>query len=162
MYQSFCLKFSLEEIGQNHIKTQLCALSEAYFSSKKKRGRPPLAEADKKKRSRSLGGVKAKPSPKKRNSQGKKSKASPAKTVVSDNDPRHATSSVNLRMKGRKHSHDSSKECSMNCSLSPQKFESMQVIKEYKVESIQDSLKVSKSKTAAKVANNEVLSVHAK
>ena len=133
-------------------------MEHADVVSKKKRGRPPLAEADKKKRSRSLGGLKAKPSPKKRKSQGKKSKASPLKTVISDNDPQHPTSSVNLRMKGRNHSHDSSKECSMNCSLSPQKFESMPVIKEYKVESIQDS----KSKTTAKVANNEVLSVHAK
>ena len=133
--------------------------------SKKKRGRPPISEADKKKRSRSLGGVKAKSSSKKRNNQGKKSKVSPSKNVFSDNDPRHATSSVNLRKKGRKHSHDSSKECNMNCSLSPDKFESMPVTKEYKVDSIQDSQKVSKSRTNAKVANNEekeVFSVHAK
>ena len=131
---------------------------------KKKRGRPSLAEADKKKRSRSLGGVKAKPSPKKRKSQGKKSKVTPVKPIISDNDPRHATSSVNLRQ-NRVHSHDSSQECSMNCNLTPQKFGSMPLLKEYKVDSIQDSQKVSKSRTNAKVANNEekeVLSVHAK
>lgn len=131
---------------------------------KKKRGRPSLAEADKKKRSRSLGGVKAKPSPKKRKSQGKKMKVTPVKPVISDNDPRHATSSVNLR-KNRVHSHDSSQECSMNCSLTPQKFGSMPLGKEYKVESIRDSKEVSNNKSGAKVAAaniNKVLSVHAK
>jgi len=131
---------------------------------KKKRGRPSLAEADKKKRSRSLGGVKAKPSPKKRKSQGKKLKVTPVKPVIDDNDPRHATSSVNLRQ-NRVHSHDSSQECSMNCSLTPQKFGSMPLLKEYKVDSIEDSHKVSNNKSGAKVAagnNNKVLSLHAK
>ena len=113
---------------------------------KKKRGRPPLAEADKKMRSRSLGGVKAKPSPKKRKTQGKKSKVTPVKhEVISDNDPRHVTSSVNLR-KNRTHSHDSGKECNMNCSLSPDKFESMPLYKEYKVQSIVDFQDVSKKR----------------
>ena len=128
---------------------------------KKKRGRPPLAEADKKKRSKSLGGVKAKPSPKKRKSQGKKAKVTPVKhEVISDNDPRHVTSSVNLRQ-NRIHSHDSSRECTMNYSLSPEKFDSMPLYKEYKVQSIEDFQKASKNKSGLKVSNMKVMSVHA-
>ena len=102
---------------------------------RKKRGRPPLAESEKKKRSRSLGGAKARPSPKKRKTQRKKSKETPLKPKMSDNDPNHPTSSVSLR-KNRVHSHDSSKECSMNCSLSPNK--SLPFSQEYKVDTIKD------------------------
>ena len=89
----------------------------------KNKGLNPVGGATpkKKSRSRSLGGEKVplrkvtkspKVTPK------GKSGAKKLAPVLSDNDPKHPTSSVNLRRKGR-HSHDSSMECAMNCALAP-------------------------------------------
>ena len=89
----------------------------------KNKGPNPVGGATpkKKSRSRSLGGEKVlsrkvAKSPKVT----PKGKSGPKKLapVLSDNDPKHPTSSVNLRRKGR-HSHDSSMECAMNCALAP-------------------------------------------
>merc|ERR1712098_62731 len=93
----------------------------------KKRGRPKKDES--RPRSKSLGGElkDLKPSKSRKQSTARKSKK------LSDNDPAHPTSSVNLRQQGRHlHDGDTSLDCS-TCSLSPKGPMSIQ--KEYSVPS---------------------------
>jgi len=93
----------------------------------KKRGRPKKDES--RPRSKSVGGelMNLKPSKSRKQSSSRKTKK------LSDNDPAHPTSSVNLRQQGRHvHDGDASLDCS-TCSLSPKG--PMTIQKEYSVPS---------------------------